>query len=426
VPGGWPAKLQVDSCRPTLKKDYKGHKTTMHPYLTADIPGTGGVIKESPDDFIVTEIPAYEPCGSGEHLYLTIEKRGITTLEAIRRISRELKVSERDVGYAGMKDAVGVARQTLSVQRVKAEDALALELDGVRVISATRHSNKLKLGHLKGNHFKIVVRGVATNAATSAQSVLLVLQRRGVPNYFGYQRYGALGNSHLIGAAMLRSDWQGAVDCLMGEPDAVRDSEWRSAIYAYQQGDLAEALRCMPRHCRSERDVLQRLVARPDALEKAFSVIHPRLKKLYLSAYQSYLFDKVVELRLASLDRIMAGDLAWKHLNGACFLVEAVEEEAHRADCFEISASGPMFGSSMKQPGGAVLAMEQRILEDEGVQGDAFDMGSGLRMEGERRPIRVPLGDSTCLVEGDVLQLEFSLPKGSYATSVVREITKTF
>ncbi|MBC8018537.1 MAG: tRNA pseudouridine(13) synthase TruD [Verrucomicrobia bacterium] len=398
----------------------------MHPYLTADIPGTGGVIKESPDDFIVTEIPAYEPCGSGEHLYLTIEKRGITTLEAIRRISRELKVSERDVGYAGMKDAVGVTRQTLSVQRVKAEDALALELDGVRVISAIRHGNKLKLGHLKGNHFKIVVRGVAVDAATTAQSVLQVLQQRGVPNYFGYQRYGALGNSHLIGAAMLRRDWQKAVDCLMGEPDAVRDAEWRSAISAYQQGDMAKALQCMPRHCRSERDVLQRLVARPDAWEKAFSVIHPRLKKLYLSAYQSYLFDKVVDLRLASLDRIMAGDLAWKHLNGACFLVENVEAEAPRAENFEISASGPMFGSSMKQPGGVVLAMEQRILEDEGVRGDEFDMGSGLRMEGERRPLRVPLGDSTCLLEGDVLQLEFSLPKGSYATSAVREITKTF
>jgi len=398
----------------------------MHPYLTADIPGTGGVIKESPDDFIVSEIPAYEPCGSGEHLYLTIEKRGITTLEAIRRIARALKVSERDIGYAGMKDAVGITRQTLSVQRVSAEETLALSLDGIRVVSAARHSNKLKLGHLKGNHFRIVVRDVAAEAATTAAAVLRVLQQRGVPNYFGYQRYGSLGNSHLIGAAMLRHDWQGAVICMIGEPDTVRDPVWRSAVVSFQQGDLAAALEQMPRHCRSERDVLQRLVAKPDSWEKAFSAIHPRLKKLYLSAYQSYLFDKVVALRLENIDQVMEGDLAWKHLNGACFLVEHAEDEAPRAAAFEISASGPMFGSRMKPPGGVVLALEQRILADEGVRGGDFDLGGGLCMEGERRPLRVPLEAATCQVDDDQLQLEFSLPKGSYATSVLREITKSF
>lgn len=399
---------------------------TMHPYLTASIPGTGGVIKESPADFIVSEIPAYEPCGSGEHLYLTIEKRGIATLEAIRRIARALKVTERDVGYAGMKDAVGITRQTLSLQRVTAEAALSLDLDGITVLSAIRHNNKLKLGHLKGNRFTIIVRGVVAEATTTASSVLSILQQRGVPNYFGYQRYGVLGNSHLIGVALLRRDWQGAVDRLMGEPDAVRDPEWRSAIICYRQGDLAGALEQMPRHCRSERDVLQRLLAKPGTWEKAFSVIHPRLKKLYLSAYQSFLFDKVVALRLENIDQVLAGDLAWKHLNGACFLVEDLAAEAPRAAGFEISASGPMFGSRMKQPDGAVLAMEQRILEEEGVLAADFDLGSGLRVEGERRPLRVPLGDATCQADGDLLRLEFSLPKGSYATSVLREITKAF
>jgi tRNA pseudouridine13 synthase len=350
----------------------------------------------------------------------------MTTLEAIRRIARALKVVERDIGYAGMKDAVGVTRQTFSVQRVAVEDALALELDGIMVVSAIRHSNKLKLGHLKGNSFRIVVRGVSADAGTTAAAVIQILQQRGVPNFFGYQRYGALGNSHQIGAAMLRRDWQGAVDRMMGDPHALRDPDWRSAIVSYQQGDLKAALAQMPRHCRSERDVLQRLVARPDTWKQAFSAIHPRLKKLYLSAYQSYLFDKVVELRLPIIDRVMAGDLAWKHLNGACFLVEDLDAEAQRADCFEISASGPMFGSRMKQPEGVVLAMEQRILEDEGIRREDFDLGGGLNLDGERRPLRVPMGDATYRQEGGQLQLEFSLPKGSYATSVLREITKVF
>jgi len=398
----------------------------MHPYLTADIPGCGGMIKEAPEDFQVEEIPAYEPSGSGEHCYLTIEKRGMTTLDAIRRVARELRIPERDIGYAGMKDSVGVTRQALSVQRIRPEDVVGRDLDDVKVISAIRHGNKLKLGHLKGNQFRIIVRGVSVDAASSVAAVLAVLGERGVPNWFGFQRYGVQGNSHLIGAALVRRDWRGAVNRLIGEPEAVRDAEWRAAIAAYQQDDLVGALRLMPRHCRSERDVLQRLVSRPDAWEKAFAAVHPRLKKLYLSAYQSSLFDRVVEHRLSGLDRIQPGDVAWKHANGACFLVEDPDPELERVRQFEISATGPMFGTKMKQAGGAARTAEEQLLEEEGITAESFDLGNGLRVEGERRPLRVPLGDPSFALDGDNLLVEFSLPKGSYATSVIREITKMF
>ncbi|MDD2733543.1 MAG: tRNA pseudouridine(13) synthase TruD [Desulfuromonadaceae bacterium] len=397
-----------------------------HPYLTADIPGIGGTIKGSSEDFMVEEIPSYIPCGSGEHCYLTIEKRGISTLEAISRIAKILKVPERDIGYAGMKDAVGVTRQTISIQRLTPEKALDLKLDGVKIVAAERHSNKLKLGHLKGNSFCIVIRGVSDSAAELVPPILDMLGTRGVPNYFGYQRYGVQGNSHLIGAAMLRQEWRECVDWLMGEPDSVRDQEWSDAISAYRRGDLHDALRLFPRHCRSERDVLQRLVSRPGEYEKAFSAVHPRLKKLYLSATQSFLFDQTVALRIGRLDEIIAGDLACKHANGACFLVEDALVEQERAAVFEISATGPMFGSKMKMPEGAVQETEYEILAQSGLTLNLFDLQGGLRMEGERRPLRVPVEDFSCSVSGDVATVKFSLPKGSYATSLVREITKTF
>ena len=398
----------------------------MHPYLTANIPGCGGTIKESPEDFLVEEIPSYPPCGSGEHCYLTIEKRGITTLEAISRITAALKVPEREVGYAGMKDAAGVTRQTISIQRITPEKALALELDGVKMLFAERHSNKLKLGHLKGNRFRIVIRGVSGTASRVVPAILEVVGKRGVPNYFGYQRYGVQGNSHLIGAAMLRRDWHSCVDRLIGEPDAVKDEGWSAAICAYQQGALSDALRLFPRHCRSERDVLQRLVARAGEYEKAFSAVHPRLKKLYLSALQSFLFDQAVAGRIEGIDRLMTGDLACKHANGACFLVENAAAEQSRTDAFEISASGPMFGCRMKRPEGAVWQLEGEILERAGVDPSDFDLPGGLRMEGERRPLRVPAGDLCWGASGDAVTVEFTLPKGSYATSLIREITKTF
>jgi tRNA pseudouridine13 synthase len=404
-----------------------GNLHERHPYLTAEIPGTGGIIKGSAEDFVVDEIPSYEPCGFGEHLYLWIEKRGISTLEAIRRIAAALKIRERDVGYAGMKDAGGVTRQTFSLPKVRPEEALSLKIDGLKVVSAGRHSNKLKLGHLKGNRFRIVIRGTASQAIETVASVAEVLTRRGVPNYFGYQRYGAQGNSHLIGTAMLRRDWSSAVDHLMGRPEMLLDAGWRSAAGAYQQGELETSLRLLPRHCRTERDVLQRLVSRPGECEKAFAAVHPRLKKLYLSAVQSLLFDRVVEQRLERIDRVVAGDLAWKHSNGACFLVDDPAVENLRAESLEISPSGPMFGCRMMHPKGAVLELEQQLLAEEGLSETDFDLGGGLRMEGGRRPLRVPLGDMTFQPEEDgSLRLEFTLPKGSYATSVLREITKTY
>ena len=399
-----------------------------HPYLTSSIQAIGGTIKDSPDDFNVEEIPSYQPCGSGEHLYLTIEKRGMTTLEAIRRIAAGLKVSEREIGYAGLKDAVGVTRQTMSLQRVSAEAARALDLEGITIVAAERHTNKLKPGHLKGNRFRIAVRGVtAESAAQSVPAVLEILVKRGVPNYFGYQRYGAQGNSHLIGAALLRRDWQGAVDFLIGDPDAVRDREWTAAIHAYRQGDVASSVPDLSASL-PQRTRCAATAGSPSwsVSRKRFRAVHPRLKKLYLSALQSFLFDQAVAARIDGIDEVKCGDLACKHVNGACFLVADAELEKGRATALEISASGPMFGCRMKQPEGQVRELEFELLRQAGLTLDDFDLPGGLRMEGERRPLRVPLGEVSYTLEGDCLRLEFTLPRGSYATSVLREIMKTF
>lgn len=397
----------------------------MRRYLTTDIPGTGGVIKETPEDFLVVEIRLYPPCGEGEHTFAEIEKRGITTLEAIRRIARAVNLSEKEIGYAGMKDARGITRQTLSIPRMAPELLFALELPGIRVLSAVCHRNKLKLGHLAGNRFRIRIRNVRDDAIAKAKETLSILAKRGVPNYFGQQRYGAQGNSHLIGRALLKRDYREAIDAVMGNPSQVRDERWQAAIAAYRRGDLAESLILFPGHCRTEREILQRLAKHPDAWEKAFQVVHPRLKVLYLSAFQSSQFDRLLDERLDTFDRVMNGDLAWKHDNGSCFLVEDETLEAGRARRFEISPSGPLFGCKMKLPTGEPLAMEEGLLQSEGLTCADFDLPGGLRLEGERRPLRVPLGEAHPLPDNDGIMLEFSLPKGSYATSVLREIMKS-
>jgi tRNA pseudouridine13 synthase len=150
-----------------------------------------------------------------------------------------------------------------------------------------------------------------------------------------------------------------------------------------------------------------------------------KLLRLYLSAYQSALFDRLVDLRLAALGELWPGDLAWKHVNGACFEVLEATGEQPRADAFEISPTAPLFGCKVRLAGGRAGANERRLLEEEQISLDAFRLGAGLTMDGERRPLRVPLAEVsvTAAEDGDLL-LAFRLPKGSFATAVLHEVMK--
>jgi tRNA pseudouridine13 synthase len=223
---------------------------------------------------------------------------------------------------------------------------------------------------------------------------------------------------------MLTGNHKAAVDAIIGDPTAVSDERWQSAIAAYQTGELTESIRLFPSSCRIEKDILQRLASRPDAYDKALHALNPRMKSLYLSAWQSALFDMVLAERLHSIERVEEGDLAWKHANGACFLVEDPAVENLRADAFEISASGPLFGASMTWPAGGPREREERVLASEELIPSGPPNGWPGRLDGARRPLRVPISEPSVTQEDDTLFLTFSLPKGSYATAVLREVMK--
>ncbi len=392
-------------------------------YLTSNFPGTGGTVKENPDDFRVEEIPLYLPCGEGEHLYLTVEKRGMTTFDMVDRLARALQVKKQDIGYAGLKDARAATRQTISLPRVRAEQALALKLDGITVLSAAYHRNKLRTGHLAGNRFEIRIRGVDPDALGRAQNILHVLQMTGVPNYFGEQRYGVLGNSHLIGGAILRGEFDQAAREIIGNPERIDNPRWRQAAELFAAGRLEQALEALPRQMRPERRLILDLAQGLPA-EKAVLKMPHKLLRLYLSAFQSDLFDRIVTMRLDTLDVLWPGDLAYKHDNGACFVVTDPAVEQPRADRLEISPSGPLFGLKVTLAQGQAGILEESLLEKEKLDLESFRIGSGLDLEGARRPLRIPLSDTSVKQEGSDLLLSFSLPKGSYATSVLREVMK--
>ncbi|MDH3454581.1 MAG: tRNA pseudouridine(13) synthase TruD [Desulfuromonadales bacterium] len=395
----------------------------MTEFLTSQLPGTGGTIRQQPEDFQVDEIPLYEPCGEGDHLYLRVEKCGLTTYDLLRELAGALKCNERDLGYAGLKDARAITRQTVSVPLRKPEDVKGLEIAGVTILSACMHRNKLRPGHLAGNRFQIRVHQPQPEALQRATAILDVLEDIGVPNRFGEQRYGSLGNSHRIGRAILREDYDAALDEIIGDPAEISHPGWQQAVAAYRCGDLETAIEKLPRHCRPERRLLE-MIRDGKSPSKAVRAMPRKLLRLYLSAYQSSLFDRLIDMRLGTLNQIWAGDLAYKHINGACFLVTDPEAEQARADAFEISPTAPLFGYKTKLAEGQTGQLEQSLLDAEDLTLESFHLSGGLAMDGERRPLRVPIQAPEASMDGEDLLLSFSLPKGSFATTVLAEVMK--
>ena len=332
------------------------------PRRTAALPGTGGRIRASPEDFEVEEIPAYAPSGHGEHLFLWIEKVGIDTPEAALRIASALGLHLRQVSWAGLKDRLAVTRQWLSVP-ASAEPALAALAPSpeLRVLAHARHGNKLRVGHLRGNRFR--VRVVDADRPAAACPVMERLVAEGLPNAFGEQRFGR-GDTALRGRALV-----------LGE----------------------------------------RLPTRPGAFER----------KLYVSAYQALLFNRMLATRLREgmLRRALPGDLMRKADSGGLFVCREAGVDQARVERGEIAPTGPIFGWKMQRPEGQVDAAEQALLAAEGLTLEGFRRLGNIA-EGTRRAFTVPVTDASWDLQGSTVELSFTLPAGSYATVLLDEVMK--
>jgi len=391
------------------------------PYLTQEFSGIGGEIKSVPADFYVEEIPRYLPGGEGQHLYITIEKTGVATLKAINMIARALGVHRKNIGYAGMKDAHAVTRQTLSIDGASVADVEKLDIPGIKIIAAKKHRNKLKLGHLAGNKFVIRIRGVDESVLPQAETVLSELEKTGVPNYFGEQRFGRRNNTHLLGLALLKNDLPEFLAELLGRPRANEALPAQNARAAFDAGDWQTALDTFPPMLRDERAVLRRLMKTNDP-QKAIQALDKRLKRLYISAIQSHFFNRLLAQRLPTLTQIEWGDVAYLHQGGAAFVVTDVPETQPRVDAFEISPTGPLFGEKYLAAAGAVGERELALLREADLTLANFNV-RGANLGGSRRPYRIPVTDVSLAWDEGVM-LTFSLPAGAYATMLLRELMK--
>jgi tRNA pseudouridine13 synthase len=335
------------------------------PYVTPACPGSGGRLKAAPEDFRVDELPAYLPAGAGPHLYLHVEKRGQTTREVVRALARALGVGERDAGYAGLKDRAAVTSQWLSFPVARDPDPASLAGDGYRVLAASRHQNKLRPGHARGNAFEVAVRG---GDLAAAEGCAAALARAGLPNFFGPQRFGHGGGNAALGRALLAP-----------EPS--------------------------PEARRAARDRF--------------------LRRFALSALQSELFNRWLAERIADglFATALAGDVLKKLESGGLFVCEDPGADGPRVAAFEVSPAGPMFGHQLRPAATGVPAeREARLLAAAGLALADFARG-GDEAAGTRRAGRLPIEVGLSPLPDGYLA-RFALPRGSYATVVMRELMK--
>jgi tRNA pseudouridine13 synthase len=409
-------------------------------FLTAEVPGTGGVIKQRPEDFLVEEIPAYEPSGEGEHIYLFVEKTNLATLHVVRMLAEHFGVRRDAVGVAGLKDKLAVTRQLFSIHTPGKgpKDFPAFERPGVVIHWADRHTNKLRRGHLQGNRFIIRIRGVDPSRVVLAHRSLALLARLGVPNRIGVQRFGHLQNNHLVGLALVKGDHQRVIDELLGPSGRFPGSQAEARAH-YAAGRYIEALEGFPRSLHSERRVLAAL-ARGAKPKNAIGAIERVPLSFYITALQSAVFNLVLERRLRTqpeegggIGSLHAGDLAFKHDSGAVFPVTA-EPDADlpaRLAAFELSPSGPMWGHRMMRATGRTDEVELAALAEMGLTPDDLNAYAARAYDtepGERRPLRVRLTQPDIEAgmdeHGAYIKCVFELPRGAFATTVMEEIMK--
>jgi len=329
-------------------------------------PNIGGKIKENPEDFIVEEIPSYQPCGSGDHLFLWIEKRLLSADELVSHISRKLNIPSREVGVAGKKDRAAVTRQFVSVPKAVESKLSGIDTDSLKILSVKLHQNKLGIGHLQGNFFNIVLKDIQVEHLSHIEAIFQKIVKNGFPNFFGPQRFGRQGDTAEIGFKILNGD--------------------------------------------------------TDKLSKRW--LNKTGKKFALSAAQSFLFNRYLLKRMVELglDTLLDGDVVFKK-SGGIFKVEDFEQEKIRFESGELIPAGPIFGKKTYKSASAALDFENEILAESNILREKFSE-FGKMMLGTRRPIFCFPSDFSYTIENQNLTLNFGLKSGSYATVLLSEFSR--
>ena len=388
----------------------------MMVYVTAS-PPVRARLRERLEDFVVEEIPhpSLSLGGEGRYAIYVLEKRGVDTFKALRMVARLLGVSWRLIGYAGMKDKNAVTRQYISVPAgLLKEVPERISVGKISLILAGFSERRIGRGFLHGNRFRVVLRH-APGESGRLVNALEELGRLGViPGFYGHQRFGTRRpNTHIVGKLLARRDWWGAVAEIAGNPYPAEAPESLEARRLFDEGKLEEALAKYPRSLRYERALVKRLVQGDGPLEALRSL--PRsLLELYLSAYQSYLFNLILSRRIVETDydlkRPVEGETVAALRPGYC---------PHNIPVPGVGLENLL---SRRTRLGEIA---WRVLEEEGVRVEDFRIPE-LRLRGRAhlRPVCCFLEEYSFTVGAGETVVEFKLAPGMYASVALREVVK--
>ena len=423
---------------------------------STDTQGVGGVLRHRPEDFIVKEISNYSYEENDiidknrKYLMVEVTKTNWDTNHFLKAYSSALGISHKRITYAGTKDKKAVTVQKMSLYDVTKEQVENIHLKDVSVRVLGRSQGPIGLGDLEGNEFKIEVRNIESSIEETKASVektsAEIQKSGGVPNFFGIQRFGSIRPlTHLVGADILGGDLEKALMRYVSqvhpdEPEETKDVR----RYLAETKDLKGGVAKLPDHLGHEKALLNHLIAHPGDFKGAFMILPKNLYTMFVHAYQSWLFNQIICERLKnglSLNEAVVGDIV-------CYRAKDKTPDPSRLEKVDADnvdginallkrkrafVTAPLFGSETPLADGVPGEIEKAIIEKTGFKAADFKSPAfpevasrGLRKEIllEVEPVASVSADD--LIDGKTkVILEFKLPKGSYATTVLREYMKT-
>lgn len=411
-------------------------------YLAEGVEGLGGKLRSTPEDFVVDEIsilPPREP--EGKFVVAKVWHRNWEQNRLVRRLGTNLHVGRASVSFAGTKDGRSVATQLMSFN-APLVDVQALDIPDVKILDAYRTNRMISIGDLVGNSFQIRVTGIDPSKDTVA--ICKAVRERldgvgGFPNFFGVQRFGSVRPiTHLIGKDLIRGDFEGAVMRYAANPSENEDSEVNDARRALQESrDFERALREFPTKLSFERTLISYLRDNPGNYVGALRTLPFNLLMMFVHAYQSYLFNRTLSARIRdgmSIALPEVGDLILPlskthvpdHDNPILVGEDNLEKAVRNAKEGKAFVSGLIYGTESTFAGGRMGELERAVIEGEGIAKQDFQI-VGLRAassKGTRRELLAPCKDlGIDLGEGEA-RFKFTLNKGCYATTLLREFMK--
>ena len=423
-------------------------------YYVSDGDGTGGRLRQAPEDFRVRELEAFDtepvdaPTDAYPHLVVRVTLRRWDTNDFASTLSDHLGISRERVSWAGTKDKHAVTTQLFSLDGIDPADLP--DLDGVTYDVVGRAGRPILFGDLAGNAFEVTIRDPSEPEQADAVTGELRsfagaddnTNTVGVPNYFGHQRFGSRRPvTHEVGLAVVRGDWEDAVLTYAGNPSE-REPEATQEARAFvdETRDWQAALEEYPRHLGYERAMLHRLAEggdTPEDFRAALETVPTNLQQLFVNAAQSYAFNRMLSERLERglpFAEPVAGDVV-------CFAdsdapaglalpdqgrtqrvtadrLRSVTRHCERGRAF---VTAPLVGTETELASGEPGEIERAVLDDLDLEPSDFDLPGEFDSDGTRRAVLVR---TDCTVETDPLTLSFQLPRGSYATVLLREYLK--